>query len=1440
MATTLTPNLKLRIDSNLTANAKYNLSRIDLLGATFLVDSTNTVNLRSQVGILIEPNSADIGGSGTGGTVSIGTANHKIAALNVYATDLILDGAFNLKDQAATSTGKLGLVYNSTASGTIKDDTARTLTIDVNGDNRQLILGGSLSLLGGSLILNLSGSSNLNLPISGTLVARDTVDTLTNKTIQANLNNITDLMNSSIALNAAIDYDKLNLLDKIKNADIKSDAAIAYSKLALSNSIKNSDISASPADRIVYPKLDLAGYIVDSDVSPGAAIAYSKLSLAGKIKDADIDPANRITYSNLILANSITNSDISSTAAINYSKLALAGQLVNSDISAAAAIAGSKIVPQFTQSVKTTGMLELDNGTALTKIAPAASGQTADLTFKLPNNYGIANQTLVTDGAGNLVWSDAGSGTVTSVGLAAPAEFTVSGSPVTGAGTLTLTKANQAANQVYAGPTTDGPQPPNFRLLVSDDIPFLPKAKVGLANVDDTSDLDKPISTATQNALDLKYDTSNPANYVDAFGAAAAAPVQSVAGKIGAVTLTSSDVGLGNVDNTSDLNKPISTATQLALNDKYDASNPAGYVNEVGAAAAAPVQSVAGKTGIVTVDKSDVGLGLVPNVDATNPANIVESSSFRFTTDTEKATWNGKQDALGFTPENVANKGVANGYAPLNASGKLDNSYLNATVLNYHGTWNASTNTPPLSDGMVGAAAGDVYIVSVGGTVTFGPGNTITFAEGDWALYSQSSKWEKILNSAAVTSVNGATGSVTVNALNELTGDVTAGPATGSESKVATIAAGAITDSKISNSAAITVSKLAAGTEAQVLTTVLGVSAWAAVPVSSVAGKTGTVLLTKSDVGLPNVDDTSDANKPISLATQAALDLKYDASNPSGFINAPQAAAAAPVQSVNAATGAVTINALNQLTGDVTAGPASGSESKVATIAAGAVTNSKIATNANIAVTKLAAGTDGYVLKTVAGTPTWSDPGSTTVNAISELTGDVTAGPASGSESKVATIANGVITNAKVSATANIAVSKLATGSEGQVLQVVSGVPTWAAASSGQTFPTLVTTWYSSESVNTKTIYHGFSTTDITVEVYDKVTGETVELDSIVRDTNNSVVLTKGGWGGTAVDLKILITALPTATPTITSTDYLNSSSTQAIVTVFFNNEAASYSTEIWDGTQYVAFDSGALTSLQAGGTNPYPVTKGFTQYFTRPTGGSGSVNARVRISYNSAISDWAYFTIDYQPSGEVPQLSFLNTPTQNDTSYTQDVGINWSGGEPTSIIIERFDMGSWQPVTTISTSGSGQKWVQLTRMGSADTQYRIALSNTFGQSNWAETTVFGVTGIPATIGMVNTQSVPGIPENFYFQVSYFPGNLSTNNYEIQRYIGSGSPYQDYDPNNWSAASGGGFFGNPFSTSSMGKPATETAYRIRLIGNTFPTYSNSSVWQIVIVNPAFI
>lgn len=84
----------------------------------------------------------------------------------------------------------------------------------------------------------------------------------------------------------------------------------------------------------------------------------------------------------------------------------------------------------------------------------------------------------------------------------------------------------------------------------------LVKADVGLGNVDNTSDANKPISTATQTALDLKAPINNPSF-------------------TGTVTgITRSMVGLSNVDNTSDFNKPLSSATQTALTLKAPLDSP--------------------------------------------------------------------------------------------------------------------------------------------------------------------------------------------------------------------------------------------------------------------------------------------------------------------------------------------------------------------------------------------------------------------------------------------------------------------------------------------------------------------------------------------------------------------------------------------------------------------------------------------------------------------------------------------------------------------------------------------------------------------------------------------------------------------------------------------------------------------------------------------------
>lgn len=76
----------------------------------------------------------------------------------------------------------------------------------------------------------------------------------------------------------------------------------------------------------------------------------------------------------------------------------------------------------------------------------------------------------------------------------------------------------------------------------------LDKIDVGLSNVDNTSDNDKPLSSAIKKELKEHYEATNPHH------------------------VTPQQIGLGNVENTSDIDKPISRLTQTALDLKLDKS----------------------------------------------------------------------------------------------------------------------------------------------------------------------------------------------------------------------------------------------------------------------------------------------------------------------------------------------------------------------------------------------------------------------------------------------------------------------------------------------------------------------------------------------------------------------------------------------------------------------------------------------------------------------------------------------------------------------------------------------------------------------------------------------------------------------------------------------------------------------------------------------------
>lgn len=209
------------------------------------------------------------------------------------------------------------------------------------------------------------------------------------------------------------------------------------------------------------------------------------------------------------------------------------------------------------------------------------------------------------------------------------------------------------------------------------------KAQVGLGNVDNTSDVNKPVSTAQQTALNLKANIASP----------------TFTGTVSGITATM--VGLGNVNNTSDLNKPVSTATQTALNLKANLASPTF-------------------TGTVSgITKTMVGLGNVDNTtDLNKPVSTATQTALNLKANLASPSFTGTVTAAG----SVVSNGASAGFTFLDRTtsrtwlwyGSTDTAYL----------WNGSANIVSVSPtGIIGATqytvtgAGSMY--NSGGYILF-------------------------------------------------------------------------------------------------------------------------------------------------------------------------------------------------------------------------------------------------------------------------------------------------------------------------------------------------------------------------------------------------------------------------------------------------------------------------------------------------------------------------------------------------------------------------------------------------------------------------------------------------------------------------------------------------------------------------------------------------
>jgi hypothetical protein len=179
------------------------------------------------------------------------------------------------------------------------------------------------------------------------------------------------------------------------------------------------------------------------------------------------------------------------------------------------------------------------------------------------------------------------------------------------------------------------------------------------------------------------------------------------------------------------------TGTVPVANGGTGAATLTGYVKGNG---------TANMTASATIPSTDVtGLGSMSTQNSNNIS--VTGGSISGTT------------VSGYIP--TTEKAAALGVATLDAGGTVPLSQIPASIqggVSYQGTWNASTNTPTLTNGV--GTKGYYYVVSVAGNTNLD--GITSWNVGDWAIFN-GTVWQKVDNTDAVTSVNGYTGTVVLN-----------------------------------------------------------------------------------------------------------------------------------------------------------------------------------------------------------------------------------------------------------------------------------------------------------------------------------------------------------------------------------------------------------------------------------------------------------------------------------------------------------------------------------------------------------------------------------------------------------------------------------------------------------------------------------------------------
>ncbi len=316
--TTLTNNLKLRISSDLTADSKYNLQRLDSLGSIYQVDTNQTAKVRSQTNIIVQPNDPDIGGGGSGGTVQIGTTDQPISTFQVFADSVSLSASLSLTDQATGGSKNLNIGYKSDISGAVDTTANRSLLFDVEGADRNVVFGGNFNI-NNDLTFTLSGATTLTLPTSGTVVTNDNTVTLTNKTINASNNTLSNIANVHVAAAAAIAGSKIDpdfgAQEVQSTSGFSSTASVAF-KMPNADGTSGQAVTTNGSGQLQFASVATTNLAENNVIIGNSSNVQADVDTT-VVGDIQADATNGLT----IKAGAIVNADVNASAAIAISKL---------------------------------------------------------------------------------------------------------------------------------------------------------------------------------------------------------------------------------------------------------------------------------------------------------------------------------------------------------------------------------------------------------------------------------------------------------------------------------------------------------------------------------------------------------------------------------------------------------------------------------------------------------------------------------------------------------------------------------------------------------------------------------------------------------------------------------------------------------------------------------------------------------------------------------------------------------------------------------------------------------------------------------------------------------------------------------------------------------------------------------------------------------------